>query len=256
MSSIIGCFSSCHSSFDSVIKVVMKNKKIAIIPAAGMGIRMGFNIPKQFLLLNDIPILALTLMVFQESEHIDHIIVVVPKDEIKRCEEDIIKRYEITKAYKVVAGGDRRQDSVRLGLYAAKQIADDNDIILIHDGVRPFIRKELIADIVEEAKKHPAVIVGIPAKDTVKEVDKDGYVINTLVRDRIWLIQTPQVFRFKEIFYAHEKAYSEGWQGITDDAMLLERLGVSVKVIKGSEDNIKITTPSDLRVAEYLLKKS
>ena len=233
----------------------MKNKKIAVIPAAGMGIRMGVSVPKQFLLIQDIPILALTLMVFQESDHIDHIIVTVPKDEIKRCEQDIIEKYNITKTYKVVAGGKSRQDSVRLGLYAAQQIANDNDLVLIHDGVRPFINEGLITNLIEEAQSHKAVVVGIPAKDTVKEVDENGYVVNTLRRESLWLIQTPQVFRFKDILYAHKKAYSESWKGITDDAMLLERLGLSVKVIMGSEDNIKITTPSDLKLAEFLLKK-
>ena len=233
----------------------MKNKKIAVIPAAGMGIRMGISIPKQFLLIQDILILALTLMAFQESDHIDHIIVVVPKDEIKRCKQDIIEKYNITKTYKVVAGGKRRQDSVRFGLYAAQQIADDNDLVLIHDGVRPFINEGLIANLIEEAQSHKAVVVGIPAKDTVKEVDENGYVVNTLRRERLWLIQTPQVFRFKDILYAHEKAYSESWEGITDDAMLLERLEIPVKVIMGSEDNIKITTPSDLKLAEFILKK-
>jgi 2-C-methyl-D-erythritol 4-phosphate cytidylyltransferase len=233
----------------------MAVKTIAIIPAAGMGIRMGLGIPKQFLLIRNTPILALTLMVFQQSDDVDHIIVVVPKDEIRRCEEEIVKKYGLNKTYKVIAGGKRRQDSVRLGLYVAQQIANDNDLILIHDGVRPFVKKELIANLVKEAKKNNAVVAGIPAKDTVKEVDKDGYVLNTLTRDKIWLIQTPQVFRFKDILYAHKRAHSEAWEGITDDAILLERLGISVKVIMGSEDNIKITTPSDLKLAEFILQK-
>jgi len=228
-------------------------KRIAIIPAAGIGLRMGADIPKQFLILRDMPILAITLGVFQRSAPIDHIIVVAPRDEIKRCEE-IAERYGISKLYDIVAGGKRRQDSVRNGLYSARSIADESDIVLIHDGVRPFIKEDLIKRLIDEARSERAIAVGIPAKDTVKMVDEKGYVLTTMERSKIWLIQTPQVFRFKDIYDAHERAYIEGWEGITDDSMLLEKMGIKVKVIEGYEENIKITTPFDLKLADAILQ--
>ncbi len=229
-------------------------KVVAIIPAAGIGIRMGKSIPKQFLSIKGIPVLALTLKAFQRSDLIDHIVVVVPENEINRS-KDIIREYGISKVYKVIAGGKRRQDSVRIGLDAIKEIMNDSDLVVIHDGVRPFIDIKLIDKVILEAENYPAVVVGYPAKDTLKEVDEKGYITSTLKRDKIWLIQTPQVFRFKDIFFAHQKAWNEDWEGITDDSMLIERLGFRVKVIKGDEKNIKITTPFDLELAEYIFTR-
>ncbi len=233
----------------------MNRKVLAIIPAAGMGLRMGANTPKQFLLLGDMPILAVTLKVFQRCNLIDYIVIVVPGHEINFCKKNIVDKYGFNKVYKVVAGGKRRQDSVRMGLYAAKEIIDNNDIVVIHDGVRPLVETSLIERAIKEAEMHPAIIVGVPAKDTVKEVDKNGYVNKTHNREQIWIIQTPQIFKFELIFMAHEQAYSKNWQGITDDSMLLENLGIPVKVIKGSERNIKITTPTDLELAKFLYSK-
>lgn len=228
-------------------------KRIAIIPAAGIGVRMGINTPKQFLLIKDIPVLAITLGVFERSDYIDRIILVAPRDEIKRCKE-IVEKYRINKIYDIVPGGERRQDSVRNGLYSAKSIADESDIVLIHDGVRPFIKEDLIKRLIDEARSERAIAVGIPAKDTVKMVDEKGYVLTTIERNKIWLIQTPQVFRFKDIYDAHVRAHIEGWEGITDDSMLLEKMGIKVKVIKGYEENIKITTPFDLKLADAILQ--
>jgi len=225
-------------------------KVVAIIPAAGFGTRMGAKVPKQFLLLGDRPILAVTVGVFQECGSIDSIIIVVPENEIEYCRKEIVEKYRLNKVYKIIPGGKRRQDSVRVGLYAAKEILQDDDIVVIHDGVRPLIEKQIIEEAIEKAKKYRAVIVGIPAKDTIKEVN--GEVIKTYNRDKVWIIQTPQVFRFKDIFEAHQMAYIEGWNGITDDSMLLEKMKIPIKVIKGSEINIKITTPLDLEIAKFL----
>lgn len=231
-------------------------KIVAIIPAAGTGIRMGTDTPKQFLLLEDMPILAITLKTFQECRLIDDIIVVVHKDEIGHCENDIVKKYDYSKVRKVVAGGERRQDSVRMGLYAAKDIMGETDLVVIHDGVRPLLEMNVLERCIAKAMEHPAVIVGIPAKDTVKETDGEGNVLKTHNRKRIWLIQTPQVFRFREIFAAHKKALKYNWQGITDDSMLLEKLGFPVEVIMGSEQNIKITSPLDLELARFICSKN
>jgi len=230
-------------------------KVVAIIPAAGMGIRMGANVPKQFLLLEDMPILAVTLKLFQECKLINNIIVLAPEDEIAYCENEIVKKYNFNKVYKVVAGGEKRQDSVRIGLNIAKEIIGKNDIAVIHDGVRPLLEMNILEKSINEAINHHAVIVGVPSKDTVKEVDERGNVLKTYDREKTWLIQTPQVFRFGEIFMAHQKALEYNWQGITDDSMLLEKLGIPVKVIMGSEHNIKITTPADLELARFIRSK-
>ncbi len=230
-------------------------KVVAIIPAAGMGIRMGADTPKQFLLLENMPVLAVTLKLFQECKLIDDIIVLVPEDEIAYCENEIVKRHNFDKVYKVSAGGEKRQDSVRIGLNIAKEIMDEDDITVIHDGVRPLLEMNTLERCINEAIRYPAVIVGIPSKDTIKEVDKEGKVIKTHDREKMWLIQTPQAFRFKEILLAHEKALEYNWTGITDDSMLLEKLGIPVKMIMGSEQNIKITTPVDLELARFICSK-
>ena len=230
-------------------------KVVAIIPAAGMGVRMGAGLPKQFLLIRDMPILAVTIRLFQECRSINSIIVVAPQDEIAHCERDIVERYDFNKVYRVVAGGERRQDSVRMGLDTARDIMDGDDIVVIHDGVRPLLTMEILEKAIEEARSSTAVIVGIPSKDTVKEVDERGNVVKTHIRERVWLIQTPQVFRFRDIYLAHQKALEYDWQGITDDSMLMERMDIPVKVIMGSEENIKITTPFDLELARFILSQ-
>ncbi len=229
-------------------------KRLALITAAGIGKRIGGKVPKQFILLDERPILAITIDVFQKCPFIDHIIVTVPKGAVGYCKKEIVERYGFSKVYKVVEGGERRQDSVRIGLECAKEILSESDLVLIHDGVRPFIEERTIERMIKEAERYPAVILGIPSKDTVKEVDENGMVIRTYERKRIRLIQTPQLFRFRDIYLAHKKAYTEMWKSITDDSMLLERIGVPVKVIEGSEMNIKITTPFDLEISRIIKK--
>ncbi len=201
---------------------------------------------------NGRPLLWLTLEKFQASSAIDGIILIAPPGDVEFCEREIIKRYDLNKVERVIEGGERRQDSVRMGIESS---GGRYDLILIHDGVRPFIEKALIERVVSAAEKDRAVITALPARETVKEIDEKNTVIKTLDRRRVWLVQTPQVFRYEDIMAAHEKALQEGWEEATDDALLIERMGIPVRVIEGSEHNIKITTPHDLDFVRYLLDK-
>ena len=227
------------------------HKTVAIIPAAGSGVRMGSNRAKQFLELDGKPLLAATLEPFEKCTWIDGIIVVVPAKDVEYCRENIVTKFKMGKVRKVVPGGERRQDSVRLGLEAA---AEDYEFALIHDGVRPVISPEAIERIINAAKTHGAVITGLPAKETVKEVDETQAVVSTYDRKRIWLVQTPQVFPYEDLLAAHRRAFEEGWPEATDDSVLIEKLGIPVMVIEGSEQNIKVTTPHDLELARFFLK--
>lgn len=225
-------------------------KTVAIIPAAGSGIRMESKRAKQFLSLDGKPILALTLEPFQEST-VDAVILVVPLDDVEYCKKEIVERFGFTRVKKIVPGGKRRQDSVRLGLEATE---GKYDLVLIHDGVRPLIEKGLIERVIEEAMVNRAVITALPAKETVKEVNDLRDVVKTYDRERVWMVQTPQAFRYQDILKAHQKALKEGWGEATDDALLVEKSGVTVKVVEGSEKNIKVTTPHDLELARFLLR--
>ena len=225
-------------------------KTVAIIPAAGSGIRMETKRAKQFLSLEGKPILALALEPFQECTGVAAVILVVPQDDVEYCQKEIVERFGLTKVKKIVPGGKRRQDSVRLGLEATE---GKYDLVLIHDGVRPLIEKEVIERVIEEAMTHRAVITALPAKETVKKVNDLRHVVKTYERERVWMVQTPQAFRYTDILRAHHKALEEGWEEATDDALLVEKSGVTVKVVEGSEKNIKVTTPHDLELAQFLL---
>jgi len=229
------------------------NGTVAVIPAAGSGIRMGGERAKQFLELDGRPLLAVTLSPLQHCGKVDTVILVVPAGEVDYCREKIVRRFGLDKVRKVVAGGARRQDSVRLGVQATD---GEYDLVLIHDGVRPLIESSLLEEVLEAARTYRAVITGLPARETVKEVDGTKRVLRTHDRKKVWLVQTPQVFRYEDIVLAHETALREGWEEATDDALLVERLGIPVHVVKGSEDNIKITTPRDLEIAHILMKKN
>ncbi len=224
-------------------------RTVAIIPAAGSGKRMPGSISKQYLPLNGIPILARTLMVFQCSPMIHDVLLVVPSDEIEFATRTIIEKYGISKVSQVLPGGKERQDSVKKGLDA---VGDNYDIVLIHDGVRPFISEELIRLAVIEACQGEAVTTGVPVKDTVKVVDQDGWILETPNRSRLWLTQTPQAFKREVIKKAYRSAYDDHFYG-TDDAVLVERIGVRVKMLPGSHENIKITTKDDLLFAESFM---
>jgi len=210
---------------------------------------MGGGTSKQYLSLAGLPILAHTLTLFQKHPAIDSIVLIAPPDEIGFCREDIVAPFGFDKVTDIVAGGRERQDSVRNGLRACG--ADGDDIALIHDGVRPLLPPELIDAVIAVAARDGAGLVAVPAKDTIKIV-RDGLVTETPDRSALWQAQTPQAFRFQLIASAHEKAYKEGYQA-TDDAQLIEWLGLPVAIVQGSYRNLKITTPEDLLLAESFL---
>jgi len=222
----------------------------AIIVAGGKGIRMNNRTRKQYMLLGGRPILAHTLMVFDTSNEIDTVYLVLPKEDIELCRENFLSSLNLHKKIQLVAGGSERQESVYNGLTA---IEDKCGIVLIHDGVRPFISHEQISACISGAKECGACILGIPASDTLKSVNSSGYIDKTLKRDTIWLAQTPQAFQYDLILNVHEKARKNNYIG-TDDASLAERMGKKVKIITGSRFNIKITTPDDLLLAEAIYK--
>ena len=226
-------------------------KTVAIIPAGGSGRRMQHSVSKQFLKLNGQPILVHTIRRFQASAVIDAIFLVVPSQDLNNVRLSIVEAFGFTKVRKILPGGKERQDSVRNGLDA---LDGHEDIILIHDAVRPFVSDALIRETVTEAHKNGAAILAVPAKETVKICTAENRVAFTPERDRVWIIQTPQVFQRDIIVRAYETAYRDNFIG-TDDAGLVERMGVPVRVIPGTYDNIKITTPDDLVLAENLIRK-
>ncbi|WIV13116.1 2-C-methyl-D-erythritol 4-phosphate cytidylyltransferase [Proteiniborus sp. MB09-C3] len=220
-----------------------------VIVAAGMGKRMNSNINKQYLLLKEKPILAYTIEKFDNNEYIDELIIVTREEEKEYCLNEVVKKYGFKKVANIVGGGAERQDSVYKGLLAVKDLCN---IIIIHDGVRPFIRDEDIINSVDGVIKYGACVMGTPVKDTIKTVSVEGDIINTPDRNTLWAIQTPQSFSYEIILKAYREAI-EGKVTATDDSMLVEKLGYKVKVIEGSYSNIKITTPEDLKLAELLL---
>ena len=224
----------------------------AVITAAGAGIRMGGDQAKQFMELGGRPLLAVTVERFELSPDIDGIVLVVPPDKVDYCRGEIVERYDLAKVKKVVAGGKRRQDSVRLGLEATE---GHFPLVLIHDGVRPLVPPDLISRIVRAANQYRAVIPALAARETIKEADEAGLVVKTHDRRTLWLVQTPQAFRYEDILEAHRLAFEQNWEEITDDALLIERTGVPVKIIEGSEENIKITTRQDLELARFLIRQ-
>jgi 2-C-methyl-D-erythritol 4-phosphate cytidylyltransferase len=226
-------------------------KTVVIIPAAGTGRRMGGEISKQYLSLAGIPILVHTLRVFQRSPLVDEILLVVPGGDVAEVRRDMVERYDFSRVSLVIAGGRERQDSVRNALV---HVRDEHEIILVHDGVRPFVTGALIERAVAGAKAFGAVTVGVPVRDTVKTVDAAGRVVKTVLREGLWLTQTPQAFRREVILAAYERAAADGFCG-TDDASLVERIGIPVRMIPGDADNIKVTTPEDLARGERMIRR-
>jgi 2-C-methyl-D-erythritol 4-phosphate cytidylyltransferase len=228
---------------------------VAIIVAAGSGQRMQSRLPKQFLEIGRLPILWYTLSAFIQCPDLDKIFVVVPEYYTTKCENEIItpvaQKYNLTAQKKItcIAGGKRRQDSVFIGLQAAEGFSD---IVVIHDGVRPFITPSQISEIIKKAKEHQAVIFGIKPRDTVKMIDNNSCITQSIDRDRLMMAQTPQAFSYALIKRAHEFARSKDLCA-TDDAMLIEQMGNKVFVAPGHALNIKITTPEDLILAKSIL---
>lgn len=225
---------------------------VAIILAAGTGKRMNSNTPKQYLTLDNKPVLYYSLKAFEESS-INEIILVVGRNEIDYCRREIVEKYNIKKVTAIIEGGLERYDSVYQGLLNVK----DADYILIHDGARPFITVEIIERTMEQVVIHKACVVGVPSKDTVKIVDTDGKVIKTPKRENVWCTQTPQAFSFQLIYEAYKKVMEGNYPYITDDAMVVEQTTrYPIRMIHGSYSNIKITTPEDLLMGELMLTRS
>lgn len=225
-------------------------KVTAIIASAGQGRRMGTDRQKPYIGLGDRPILAYSLDALDKSHLIDEIVVVVGKPNLEMIWERIIKRYNIRKVKKIVVGGRTRSDSVYNGL---RELDPHTDIVLIHDGARPFLRQDLIRRSIEAAKKFGAAVVAVRATSTIKEVDRNSVVSSTLNRKELWEVQTPQTFKKNLILKAYERAGLDRRKA-KDDATLVEKMGGEVRVIRGFRDNIKITTPEDLMIAEAILK--
>ena len=222
-----------------------------VIVSAGRGSRMKADINKQFLKLKGKEVIAHTIDKFYNNKNIDEIVVVVKEDEADFFRRNIIDKYGY-KNIKIAFGGKERQDSVFNGL---KAVNERCDIVLIHDGARPFVTDEIIKNSIECAKKNKCVIVGVPVKDTIKIINKDNEVCDTPNRSTLWSIQTPKVFEYLSIIKAHKIAKEKSYYG-TDDSMLMEYLGYNVKVIEGSYNNIKITTPEDLKIGEEILNEN
>ncbi len=221
-----------------------------VVPAAGKGKRLDYQLNKPFFLLEGKPLLTYSLLTLEASSFIDDIILVVEESRISEARR-LVRKYRISKVKEIVAGGKSRQDSVALGL---KRINSLCDLILIHDGARPFLTKGLIRRITLAAKRYKAAVVGLPISDTIKEV-RGSFFIKSTIKNRgsFWRVQTPQGFRASIIQKAYFRAKKDHFLG-TDSASLVERIGISAKIIKGDPCNIKITTKNDLLLARAILK--
>ena len=227
-----------------------KQKYTAIVLAAGSGKRMNSQVHKQYLIIQDRPVLYYSLKEFEDSA-VDEIVLVVGKGEEKFCRKEIVDKYGISKVKAIVEGGKERYHSVFEGL---KQTSDA-DYVLIHDGARPFVNQDIIRRCMQEVQKYQACVVGMPVKDTIKIADEEGYAKQTPDRKNVWMIQTPQTFSYALIYEAYEEMLKTEDTAITDDAMVLERIkGKKSKLIEGSYRNIKITTPEDLLIANVYLQ--
>ncbi|MGN9136071.1 2-C-methyl-D-erythritol 4-phosphate cytidylyltransferase [Clostridium sp. HCP1S3_B4] len=230
------------------MKVGMNFMKVsAIILAGGKGKRMKANISKQFIMLKDKPILYYTLYRFIKNPNVDNIVLVLPKDEIEYCKKNIIEKYNLKIDF-IVEGGAERQDSVYNGLKAL----EDTDIVLIHDGARPFVSNKIIEEGIQKAIEFGGAAPGVMPKDTIKIKDSNSFSKETLDRSTLVAIQTPQVFKFSEIIKCHEKIKKDNIT-VTDDTMVYEMYGNKVYLYDGDYENIKITTPEDLLLGEKIL---
>ena len=223
----------------------------AIVLAAGQGKRMHSKIQKQFLEIGRKPILYYSMECFQKSPLIQDIILVTGEDMISYCQSEIVEKYGFTKVCKVTAGGKERYDSVYAGLLCCQ----DTDYVYIHDGARPFVTEEMIQRGYEAVKRTNACVMGMPSKDTVKLADPSGYIKETPDRKIVWNIQTPHIFSYDLIRGAYESIRKKDMSNVTDDAMVVEQeTGTKILLVEGSYQNIKITTPEDLAVAEAFLR--
>jgi 2-C-methyl-D-erythritol 4-phosphate cytidylyltransferase len=238
-----------------------KKKCTAIILAGGQGKRMGTSTAKQYLLICGKPVLYYSLAVFEQSELIDEIVLVVGKGQEEYCRQEIVEKYQLHKVKAITEGGAERYHSVWAGLcQLEKDLA--KQIVFIHDGARPFVTEEILERVYEQTLKSRACVVGMPVKDTMKIASESGWVQSTPKRKLVWQVQTPQVFAadlivpaYRELIEQEQELLSRGLE-ITDDAMVAEIIGgCPVKLVEGSYQNIKITTPEDLEIASIFLGK-
>lgn len=223
----------------------------AIVVAAGSGSRMNATRNKQYLYLNGKPILVHTLWAFERCSAIDEVILVISAQDISLCRKEVLLPNKFRKISAITAGGDTRQESMYHGL---QKVNPKSEIVVTHDGARPLIHSETLKQCVEETVRHGATIVAVPVKETIKVVDDELEVVETPKRSQLWSVQTPQTFRKELLERAHLQAIEDDFIG-TDDSMLVERLGHPVKIVKGHYENLKITTPEDLILAESIFER-
>lgn len=223
----------------------------AIVLAAGTGSRMQSDVPKQYMLIDNKPVLYYSLVAFEEST-VDDIILVTSEKDVSYCKREIVEKYHLGKVKNIVSGGSERYWSVKNGLLSA----NDADYVLIHDAARPCLSVDVIERSIEEVKRCGACTVGVPVKDTIKRVDDTCYGVETPPRQYLWQVQTPQSFMYDDIMKAYRKMEEANDIDITDDTMIMERyLGIKTKMIMGDYCNIKLTTPEDLAIAKIFLEK-
>lgn len=225
----------------------MNDKITAVIPAAGLGKRFGDGANKQFLMLRGKPLLIWAVKALEALPEMYEIIPVL-KDADMESGIRMFEDYGIKKVRRIAPGGKERQDSVFHGLKIA---TDKKGVVIVHDAARPLIETSLVAGAIAQLKDCEGVVVGVPVKDTIKEVE-GGEVKHTLIRDKLWSVQTPQIFRYETIYGAYERAVKESFYS-TDDSALVEKYGGRIKMVMGSYENIKITTPEDLKMAELFI---
>ncbi|ADL53425.1 2-C-methyl-D-erythritol 4-phosphate cytidylyltransferase [Clostridium cellulovorans] len=226
------------------------SKVSAVILAAGKGKRMGAAVNKQFLELKDKPIIYYAIKAFEDNSNVDEIVLVAAKEEVEYIKESVVKKYFFSKVKEVVIGGTERQDSVFAGLSALKNC----EYVLIHDGARPFVTNEIIDNGIKYVKQYGATACGVTPKDTIKLKDENNISVDTLKRNELFCVQTPQTFKFDVIYRAHEIINQKSLE-VTDDTMAAEILGEKVYLYEGTYENIKITTPEDIIIAENILNR-
>ena len=230
---------------------MQKAKCTAIVLAAGQGKRMGTKVQKQYLEISGKPVLFYSLDAFQRSNIIDEIILVVGENQEDYCKKEIVEKYGITKVSKIVKGGSERYYSVWNGL----QAMSEDGYVFIHDGARPFVTEEILSRVYDAVQTEKACVVGMPVKDTIKIADDNKFAKETPNRNYVWMVQTPQVFEKSLVKEAYSLLMEQEIIQVTDDAMVVEKmLNRNVILVEGSYENIKITTPEDLKIAEIFVK--
>ncbi len=238
-----------------------KKRCTAVVLAAGSGKRMNSSVAKQFLLLGGKPVLWYSLQAVEESAVIDDCILVTGADDIAFVRSEIVEKYGFHKVDRMIAGGNERYESVYRALCLMAEggmtVPNEDGYVFVHDGARPFLTEKILEDTYEAVCRYHACAAAVPVKDTIKIADEGGFAVQTPARSLVWAVQTPQVFDTQLIIHAYQKLFEQTnalRQGITDDAMVVETmLEIPVKLVKSSYQNIKITTPEDMRMAENLL---